>query len=48
MSWPKVAHVSSAYPSPSTAQEALEGMPELWAEDCVDDGVERRVEVTQP
>ena len=32
----------------AAAQESLEGLPELRAEDCVDDRVQGRVEVAQP
>ena len=32
----------------AAAQEPLEGLPELRAEDCVDDRVQGRVEVAQP
>ena len=32
----------------SSTQNSLEGLPELWTEDCVDDGVQCRVEVSQP
>ena len=30
------------------AQYFLECLPELWAEDSVDDGVQSRVEISQP
>ena len=32
----------------SSAENSLEGLSELWAEDCVDDGVQGGVEVSQP
>ena len=32
----------------SSAENSLEGLSELWTEDCVDDGVQCRVEISQP
>ena len=32
----------------SSTQNFLEGLSELWTEDCVDDGVQSGVEVSQP